>query len=93
MNLLEVLGFSQQQDIISHDDGLQMLMVISQQDVLDQHHKLSKVAEMIAQMSTAKSIKSLTTHFDRKSPGKALIKPPMSRAQKDQKIGKMANSS
>ena len=64
VNLLEVLGFQQRQDVVSEDEGLQVLMTIPQNEVMDQCPRLIKVNEVVSNILATKSIKALTNHFD-----------------------------
>ena len=63
VNLLEILGFKEMADVVS-DSGLQHMMIISQNDILDQFQTLQKVHDIITEIQKQQNVKSLTNYFD-----------------------------
>lgn len=96
MNLLEVLGFEQKEDVLSQDQGLQVMLQIDQQHVLDNYHKLSSVYSILKELTATQSIKSLTKHFKNPELEAAATpspsQPPSSSLSKSKQISKMANT-
>ena len=48
VNLLEILGFRHEEDVISEKEGLQTCMLMTQSEVMDNLFKLRKVLDLLA---------------------------------------------
>ena len=51
VNLLEILGFKEKADVVS-EQGLQHIMVITQEEILDNFPNLQKVHELISEIQS-----------------------------------------
>ena len=97
VNLLELLGFAQRQDMISEDGQLLTMLFIEQAAVLENFIRIQQVGEICSELLSEKSVNSLIKHFEEKraaaggQPTLANNVTSLSQSQKRIQIQKMAN--
>jgi len=93
INLLEILGFKQQEDVISESEGLQVVMALPQNDVKENIKRITTVSIIIQELEKSQNIKTLTNYFDskKKSPGSHSMTPFKLPPTKNQEIQKIVN--
>lgn len=77
VNLLELLGFTQRQDMISENGDLQTMLLIEQTAVLENYPRFQQVSAICNELLSEKSVNSLIKHFEQKKAGKGSTPKPV----------------